>query len=221
MKIQSEYPSMVRTALLIPADVNVKLIIRHSMRPRLKDCEYPDEVLLNTQGIEAAKKMGKGISYSIGNLYSSHIKRCQQTLQYIQEGAGIDKKIQVEQDILGEVFFNNKKDCDAFLRNHSLRETVYLLKNGIEIPGFVSIYNIVNRMLNFIFKDDSIPNTLDIYCTHDFHIALLLTTLFDDITTIEDIRMNWPEMLEGLFLYGTREDFYCLWRSKLKRIQSF
>jgi hypothetical protein len=45
---------------------------------------------------------------------------------------------------------------------------------------------------------------------------MLLAVMFDDIDTIDDLAANWPNMLEGMLLYGKRESFYGLWRGETK-----
>lgn len=50
---------------------------------------------------------------------------------------------------------------------------------------------------------------------------MMLAIMFDEIKNIDDLTNNWPNMLEGVLLYGTRESFYCLWRGQMKYFRNY
>ena len=79
----------------------------------------------------------------------------------------------------------------------------------------------MKRIIDFVFNTGNKGSCIDLYCTHDFHIGMLLAVMFDDIDTIDNLAANWPNMLEGMLLYGTRESFYCLWRGKTKYFRNY
>lgn len=197
----------------VPDDVNVKLIIRHSIRPSLKDSEDPDNVLLSSEGELLAQEFGINIQYSIGELHSSFVPRCIQTLNYILRGKNDTKNIIIKRDVLSDVFSYDRELSDqVFKKEGSMKKVVYLLNDGVFLPGFNTLESSARRMLDYIFNTGGVYRTLDIYCTHDFHIALLLTALWKNNVTLKSIEENWPNMLEGLFIWGERNDFYCSWR---------
>lgn len=72
-------------------------------------------------------------------------------------------------------------------------------------------------ILNYIFSTGNEANKLDMYCTHDLQLAMLNSALFYSKSSIEDIEHHWPKMLEGMFFWGKREDFSCVWRGRIKR----
>ena len=89
MKIYSIYPTMVQSAEIIPPDVNVKLILRHSYRPSIKGIDNSDNISLTIKGKEMAFKFGLGLCCPIGVIYSSQLLRCIQTCQFILKGTCI------------------------------------------------------------------------------------------------------------------------------------
>jgi hypothetical protein len=50
---------------------------------------------------------------------------------------------------------------------------------------------------------------------------MMLAIMFDEIETVEDLTTNWPNMLEGMLLYGTREAFFCIWRGKIRYFTNY
>ena len=214
MVIQSIYRTMNDDASRIPDGINRKLIFRHSFRNKLHGVKNHDEVLLNQEGERAAFLFGKGISATIGQMHSSYIPRCVQTLEYINMGKNQHIPIMVSEDILGNGFTMNKKIADqSFKSVGSLKKVVQLLMNDIPVDGFYPIRHTTKTMLDYIFSTGNEVDKLDLYCTHDFHIALVISQIFD-LRGLDEIISQWPNMLEGFFVWGTREDFRLLWRGK-------
>ena len=210
---------MTLGAQSIPDNINVKMILRHSFRPPfVGEKDYRTEKL-NDYGILKAIEFGKSIDYPTGDLYSSKVERCVQTLYYMTEGS---PNIKIAAEYLTYVFTYDNKLADTQIRSiGSLKETILKLKEGTVIPGLFPIHCTVKKMLDFIFQTGNKGHSMDIYCTHDFQIAMMIVVMFDDVTTLDAIRSNWPEMLEGLFLYGTRNTFTCIWRGTSKQFDQF
>lgn len=222
MKINSLYPSMVHGAGMIPFGQNVKLIIRHSFRDSLRDKDDPDKVPLNSKGIECAELFGKGLEYNIGGLFSSRIVRCQQTIESICKGKGIQKAIAVDGQWLTDVHITDEIQIQkTFLNIGSMKKALSILSNGEIVSGFTSIEVATNRILDYIFSRGNTDNTVDVFCTHDVIIMMVIVHLFLGPASHEVIRSNWPEMLEGLFFWGNRDDFTVIWRGEMKRFLTF
>lgn len=72
-------------------------------------------------------------------------------------------------------------------------------------------------MLDYIFDNGNIENTVDLFCTHDFQMAILYAYLFDFGKIKDDfIKNKWPMMLEGMIIWGARNHFWCSWRNEVK-----
>lgn len=196
----------------VPYGENFKLVFRHSLRPPLRNVENPDMVLLTDEGKEWARQFGHNIPLSIGELHSSHIQRCIQTSQCISEGAGYHKNIIISNDVLGDVFSNNRNLANDSIRKYSLKGVVKMLVDGISVPGLKPIDYCVSNILSYIFHNGNDIDKVDLYCTHDFHIAMLYSKLFSQSNNMNEIVENWPAMLEGMLFWGSIDDFHCKWR---------
>ena len=218
IKMNTLYDSLNEEAKEIPENVNIKMIFRHSFRdPFLGENDY-QTMPLNEYGILKAMELGYCIEYPIGNMYSSKLERCIQTLEYMTES----DKITIVPEYLTTVFTYDNEIADTQIKLlGSLKKVIIDLKNGKTIPGFYPINITVKKIIDFVFNTGNKKCCIDLYCTHDFHIGMLLAVMFDDIDTIDDLAANWPNMLEGMLLYGTRESFYCLWRGKTKYFRNY
>lgn len=204
---------------IIPEGSNIKLIFRHSKRPSLKGEPHPDSVSLSEEGKSLAREFGRNLDYPLGGLYSSHILRCQQTLECILEGKGeAGKEIIISREVLGSVFFTDKTLAEEFFRVRGVKKSIKSIIDNEPLTGLKPLQDCVNEILDYLFNTGNKPGTVDLYCTHDLHIALLYAALFRETDTHEEIVSNWAEMLEGMVLWGCRTDFYCLWRDRLKHI---
>ena len=70
----------------IPVGTNIKMVFRHSFRDTLQGVEDPDIIPLNHKGKQAAIQFGMNISAKIGQMHSSFVPRCIQTLECIKIG---------------------------------------------------------------------------------------------------------------------------------------
>lgn len=217
LKMKSLYMEMNENAKHIPANANVKFIFRHSFRdPFEKENDYRT-MTLNEYGIQKAREFGMSIEYPLGSVFSSSLKRCVQTLQFMTNS----DNIVIAPDYLTSVFTYDSKQADQQIRLlGSLKKVIIALKKGDTLPGFYPLKKTVSNLIDFIFSTGNKACSMDLYCTHDFHIGMLLVMLFDDLNDFESLSTNWPRMLEGVLLYGTRDSFYCFWRNKSKFISN-
>ena len=215
LNIQSIYSELNDNAKRIPANVNVKMIFRHSFRDSFVEESDYRTMPLNEYGIQQAKAFGHSIEYPVGSIYSSELERCKQTVKCMTNKDNVN----VVPEILTTVFTYDSVLADQQIRKlGSLKQTVIELKRGNIPPGFYPLEKIVTKILDFIFTTGNKGHTIDLYCTHDFHIGMMLVMLFDDINTLDALQANWPRMLEGILLYGSRVSFYCYWRGKFSHV---
>lgn len=218
LKMNTLYESLNKGAKSIPENVNVKMIFRHSFRDSFLGGKDYQTMPLNEYGILKAKELGFCIEYPIGTTYSSELERCVQTIEYMTES----DRITIVPEYLTNVFTYDNEIADTQIKQlGSLKKVIIELKKGETIPGFYPINVTVKKIIDFVFNTGNRECCIDLYCTHDFHIGMLLAVMFDDIDTIDDLAANWPNMLEGMLLYGTRDSFHCLWRGKIKNFNSF
>lgn len=218
LKMNTFYESLNEGAKGIPKDANVKMIFRHSFRDSFIGEKDYQTMPLNEYGILKAREFGYSIEYPIGNMYSSKLERCIQTLEYMTGSS----KITIAPEYLTTIFTYDNEIADAQIKLlDSLKKVIIELKEGKIIPGFYPINITVKKIIDFIFMTGNKKHSIDLYCTHDFHIGMMLAIMFDEIETIDDLAANWPNMLEGMFLYGMRESFYCSWRGKTKHFDNY
>lgn len=218
LKMNTSNETLNEGAKNIPENVNIKMIFRHSFRDSFLGEKDYQTMPLNEYGILKAIELGSEIEYPIGNLYSSKLERCVQTLRYMTKS----DKITIVPEYLTTVFTYDNEIADTQIKLlGSLKKVIIELKKGVTIPGFYPINVTVKKIIDFLFKGNSKKCCIDLYCTHDFHIGMLLVVMFDEIDSVDDLVDNWPNMLEGMLLYGERDSFYCLWRGKMKYFRNY
>lgn len=86
---------------------------------------------------------------------------------------------------------------------------------GQKLPGFYSAQITAEKLLDYIFSVGNESKTLDLFCTHDFNVVILLSYLMPSIAENDRVVMEWPVPLEGIYLWGERYDFNYLWKGKI------
>ena len=217
MKLLSIYNHMMEGAASVPSDENVKIIFRHSIRGKIES-GIGREVELTDEGIELARSFGKFLDYNIGFVASSSCKRNILTCKEILYGKGIQKEIFIAPDELEGPQTKEKEPSDRIFEQYNYRSDEIILRlNNKELPGFNSIHDATCIMLDFMFANGNQKKCVDLFCTHDFQMAILYSGLFGFAKTKESIQSNkWPMMLEGMILWGSRNHFWCSWRGEIK-----
>ena len=221
MNLQSIYSHMVKGAASAPSEENIKIIFRHSIRGKI-ELGIGREVELTDEGIELARSFGEHLDYDIGFVASSSCKRNIQTCESILLGANTTRDI-----VLAPNELEGPQTKDAELSNkifedskYNNKEIIYELKKH-GLPGFNSIKDAANIMLDYIFGNGNEKNKVDLFCTHDFQMAILYAHLFDFASSKESIEKNkWPMMLEGMIFWGNRKQFWCSWRDEIKEFEN-
>lgn len=213
---------MEDSAKLCPDDTNVKLIIRHSIRPHIEivDGKHQD-VSLTEEGIMLARQLGASLQLSLGSLVHSPHKRCRQTCEEIINGFSERNKISdLSYEIFGSKIFSSShvkdwKKCHDNFSKFGNEEIFKKYANGEELEGQYGLWDSITPMLDCIFETGNKPLTIDIFCTHDFQMSLFLLGFFGcGQENQARILENWPKMLEGIFLWGRRDRFYAAWRGE-------
>lgn len=225
MKIFSIYKTMEESAELCPSGHNIKMLIRHSIRQEIKDganIETIENAQLTREGKKMAERLGESLDMDIGAISSSYSQRCVDTCQEIIKGYNQNhskynhgilktemlqsphcKNIPEQHDTWAKLGMNGVFDCFA---------------KNIDMPGFYDLETSVKRIVDYIFEIGNKNNSLDIFCTHDFQIAMLLLFFNEKKYEYKQILFggsdNWPFMLEGMFLWKDKSNLNVLWRGK-------
>lgn len=213
---------MEESARLVPMNVNAKLLIRHSIRPTLQGVTKHEYVGLTAEGVTLARTFGEKIGYNIGELHCSTIPRCIETLKCIMTNRTEKRDIIFSHEVLTDVFATNRTLANlSFKKIGSLKQIVYLLQGNNCLPGFRRVDECATIILDYMFKTGNMTGVLDIYCTHDFQLSLLDSVLFSQYASYEEVKAEWPNMLEGMFFWGDRNNFQCAWRGSVKSFNNF
>jgi len=221
MKLISIYEHMEKGAAKIPNNANCKIIFRHSIRESI-DLGDIRKAILTNEGIEFARSFGRNIDYRIGFVGSSSCERNIQTCEEILNGCGYTRPINQAKNELELPQVSNRELSDKIFKDYRFENAriIYELNNG-GLHGFNSLGKASNIMLDYIFDNGNIENTVDLFCTHDFQMAILYAYLFDFVKIKDDfIKNKWPMMLEGMIMWGARNHFWCSWRNGVKEFIS-
>ena len=226
MLIASNYESMVRSALLCPSGQNIKLIIRHSIRPHIDIVNgRHQDVSLTKEGIKLANELGSSLELTLGTLSSSRHLRCKQTCSEIINGYSIKNNVCAatfninETEILQNSHVKDGKKTHDNFEKFGNEGLFKMYAEGENIDGQNSLRNSVVPMLNYIFLTRNKSTSIDIFCTHDFQMTQFLLYFWDCSREIQDrILQKWPRMLEGFFLWGEKNQFTVVWRGEKRRI---
>ena len=219
MKLTSIYEHMEKGAACVPEGANCKIVFRHSIRGDIKDGTVGREVQLTNEGIELARSFGRGLDYCVGVVASSSCERNVHTCREMLAGKQEERaNILIAPNELEGQQTKDRYVSDKVFVDYNYRSDVIINKLVTAgLPGFNSIEKAAKIMLDFVFANGNGGNTVDMFCTHDFQMAILYAYLFDFTSSEEELKHNkWPMMLEGMIFWGDRNHFWCSWREQIK-----
>lgn len=173
----------------------ISLLLRHSDRNEIPQGSFGTEVLLNKKGIQNAQNYGKILSeVKINKIYTSPVKRCVQTAEYITRGYGASIEI-VETIALGTpgLHINDEKIAGEFYLKAGFDEMYKRFIKGESIPGMPNALELNDRVTTFL-KEKTEENGTTIFITHDMLIAFYHYSINKTIYT----KNNWINYLTGL-----------------------
>ena len=222
MKLKSIYEHMENATKKIPENANCKIIFRHSIRGKI-DSGVGRKVKLTDEGVELARFFGRNLETEIGFVASSSCDRNIQTCEEILLGAKCKREIIIAPNELEGPQTKDKGLSDKVFEQYNFanNEIIYQMKKDC-LPGFNSVEDATKIMVNFMFANGNKENSVDLFCTHDFQMAILYAGLFNFAETKDSIINNkWPMMLEGMVFWGNRNHFWCAWRGEVKEYKNY
>ena len=200
---------------IVTTGTNVKLLFRHSIRPSLKGVSDTLSISLTEEGCNIAYEFGKSLPWSIGVVSTSLANRCIQTVKQIIKDSCSDKEIKSTEILTSPTLFDLELATQTHCAEGSLKNIAHKLSMRQNLPGFNSMNITAEKLLDYIFSVGNEYDKLDLFCTHDFNIILLLLYLVPNIKSKDVIVENWPDPLEGIFIWGKRYDFYFSWKGNI------
>lgn len=222
MKLKSIYEHMENATKKIPENANCKIIFRHSIRGKI-DSGVGRKVKLTDEGVELARFFGRNLETEIGFVASSSCDRNIQTCEEILLGAKCKREIIIAPNELEGPQTKDKGLSDKVFEQYNFanNEIIYQMKKDC-LPGFNSVEDATKIMVDFMFANGNKENSVDLFCTHDFQMAILYAGLFNFAETKDSIINNkWPMMLEGMIFWGNRNHFWCAWRGEVKEYNNY
>lgn len=222
MKLKSIYEHMENATKKIPENANCKIIFRHSIRGKI-DSGVGRKVKLTDEGVELARFFGRNLETEIGFVASSSCDRNIQTCEEILLGAKCKREIIIAPNELEGPQTKDKGLSDKVFEQYNFanNEIIYQMKKDC-LSGFNSVEDATKIMVDFMFANGNKENSVDLFCTHDFQMAILYAGLFNFAETKDSIINNkWPMMLEGMIFWGNRNHFWCAWRGEVKEYNNF
>lgn len=220
MKLKSIYEHMEKATKNIPENANVKIIFRHSIRGKIESGIGRD-VRLTDEGIELARFFGRNLETEIGFVASSSCDRNIQTCEEILLGANCKKEIFIAPNELEGPQTKDKTLSYKIFEQLSNQEIILQMNKG-NLSGFNSLKTATDIMLDFMFANGNKEYTVDLFCTHDFQMAMLCSRIFNLYSHELSFRTDkWPMMLEGMIFWGNRKHFWCAWRGVIKEFINF
>lgn len=200
---------------IMTTGTNMKLLFRHSIRPSLKGVSDPFSISLTEEGIVIAHEFGKNLPWSIGVASTSIANRCIQTVEQIIKDSCSDKQIRSTEILTSPAMSDSELATQTHYLEGSLKNIAHKLSMRKNIPGYNSVDITAGKLLDYIFSVGNDYDKLDLFCTHDFNIVILLLYLMPNIKSKDVIVENWPDPLEGIFIWGKRNDFYFSWKGNI------
>ena len=222
MNLKAIYHHMEKGAQAVPEKANCKIVFRHSIRKSIVS-GVGREVPLTNEGITLAQWFGQNLKYDIGFFASSSCERNIHTCKEILAGKGVHKDIVIASEELECPPAKDKELSGKIFEQYNFKSDIIIHKVKTEgLPGFNTIKKASQIMLDFIFSNGNEENTIDLFCTHDFQMAILYAYLFDYDPMDETLKhQQWPMMLEGMIFWGDRKHFWCSWRDEIKEFINF
>ena len=191
----------------ITEDSNVKLLLRHSIRRSVKGVDDTISISLTEEGILNAYNFGKNLPWNIGVASTSIARRCIQTVGKIVEGSRSGHIVSPTDILTSPALFDLELAKETHSAEGNLKNIARTLSQGQTLPGFYSVKITAEKLLDYIFSVGNECKTLDLFCTHDFNVVILLSYLMPSIADSDKIVMDWPVPLEGIYLWGERYDY--------------
>ena len=203
--------SIAERLATVPQGADIALIVRHTEREEIPSGAFGADVLLTARGVAEAERLGALLgARGRAKLRSSPVLRCVQTAEALVRGGdwpgevgrdwrlGSPGPFVVEPEVSGPLFLKTP------MQELAQRQ----LSSPKPLPGMRPTSEGVRMILDLAARHLERKGLLNIYITHDAILAVVVAHLFR--VSIEE--MHWPDYLDGLILWRSRERLHFVWR---------
>lgn len=220
--------NMLDAVAFLPTHFPVVLLTRHSIREVVEAQGLAGyDLQLTSDGVTLAQAWGRylalhGIKFVSAN--TSPIQRCIDTSYYMLLGAGehiLPDLQQVNNPLLvepGSFVLDIEQASPSFKQYGALGFVNAFLKG--QVAGMKSVHSGVFDILTDLYHIAQQSRGMHLVVTHDTIIAIIYAHLAS-IGTLE--QQDWPQMMEGMFLWFEGEDLLnsdlvWVWRGQIYRV---
>ena len=206
--------TLINSLERLPSNVPVAGLIRHAEREPFVRGEFGHEVNLTANGRISCQQLGKRLDKQLVGLYTSPVKRCYQTAQWL----GF-LPIQTS-EVLGDpgIFITDPHRAHFYCRQQEPFVIVQqLLANQKNPPGFChSTSKAVFNLIQFLLVRLVSPG-LSLFITHDSILSVVLGTFFDTFS----LEWLWPTYLDGVFFWMDKGQLAAVYKGNHKILHDF
>lgn len=188
--------TLINDLVKIPRDQPVALLMRHSARFPILDPALTFEIGLTEEGVRMAEALGgllKG-QFQPGRMMSAPVGRCLDTAAAIARGAGW----------VGAVRSDERLSHPFMIPAWEVLEQTHF-KGGLPPQIRITLDLLLHAPELAPFEDQP---RLDLMVTHD----TVLGAVVGGLLHIPFSSANWPEFLEGIFIWERAGQVHARWR---------
>lgn len=188
------------------------LLIRHAERPIIPFGEVDHLIKITDNGRKSAEDLGKLIGNRLDNIATSSVPRCLDTSEAIVYGSG---KREMEINInwrLGNpgIWITDGEAAWVEFIKKGLNKIIKYQVEGKTLNGFRSMEEGMEIMMDYIFRDSSDHDGINLFVSHDAVIAPFIGYILG-ITDPVDIL---PGFLDGILLILTENGMKVFWKDR-------
>lgn len=203
--------SMMSSAAQLPSDKRLILFTRHSLREPSDGNGFASAQLpLTPKGRVLARSWGGWLAHHLPysmdvDSLSSPIMRCIDTAKLMQEGAGLSRHILAQPLLVepGSLVIDPKIISPLFKEIGVLNFINRFLQGRLE--GTKNAYQGGLDLLSLFYQNQPKHNHLLLAVSHDTLLSAFLAVILGVYEISWD---DWPEMMEGVFLWFDDRPFY-------------
>ncbi len=179
----------------IPKNQTVSLLIRHAAREPILNPDMAFVAGLTVQGIRDSRTFGEQLrgKWQPGAIYSSPVGRCVQTAEGMILGAQWQKSVLIDERLTHD-----------FIR--VALDAISISRQSLGVPDqVIKLFSLLCGSKGEVIKD-----RLNIFVTHD----TVVKTMLGYLTSLPASEIQYPEFLEGFFLWREGKNYRLLWRGQ-------
>jgi hypothetical protein len=188
--------SIIESLNKIPKHQTVSLLIRHAAREPIQSPEMAFVAGLTVQGIKDSQVFGQQLRGNCqpGSIFSSPVGRCVQTAEGIILGAQWQKPVLIDERLTHD-----------FIR--VALDAMSISRQSLGVPDqVIKLFSLLCGSKGEVVKD-----RLNIFVTHD----TVVKTMLGYLISLPSAQLQFPEFLEGFFLWREGKVYRLLWRGQM------